>query len=424
MKNLSERFIPADHSITAEALGLKGLTQMIIMAGLSYRRTMVYLLKKGRYRDLFNFIYTKTLVPTGEGSGELAYYIVGPLLRRQPKLAPYPRFIEIEITTRCNKKCIICEHTWWKEPNRDLTLQEFKSLVDQFPLRWVNLTGEGDAFLNPDYLNMIRYLKAKGVSIYLVDSFDLINKKIAYELVSAGVDGIYISMDAVTKETYEKIKAGCHFDKVVENIRSLLEIKKQLGSPLPEICFRFVINKLNVHEMANFVKLVRSIGTRKDYGDGSKIHYVGLLDYPEIHDLYLPTIPEEYVRETLAAQKSDLNNLPVVFAHTETDKNPSINRCLAWMEPYFALVPHQMVLPCCAVLMSNSRKFLSEYCFGDYTKEPLKKIWDHPYYKWFKQTVTRPDAPVPALCRGCRAYDTTQREKLYGIDWRRKVDFE
>jgi hypothetical protein len=74
--------------------------------------------------------------------------------------------------------------------------------------------------------------------------------------------------------------------------------------------------------------------------------------------------------------------------------------------------------------MSNSREFLSEYCFGDYTKEPFKDIWSHPYYRWFRQTVNRPDAPVPAMCRGCRAYDTREREKRYGIDWRRREDFE
>ncbi len=412
--------IPADHAITVEAIGLSGLVKMILKAGLNYRHTTFHLLNKGKFKSLYNFLYTKTLVPTGEGSGELAYYFIGPIIQRHPKLAPFPKFIEVEVTTRCNKRCIICEHTWWKEPSTDLTFDEFKHLVDQFDLHWVNLTGEGDAFLNKDYLSMIRYSKQKGTSVYLVDSFDLITPDVSYELVNIGVDGIYISMDGAMKDTYEVIKVGCTFDRVLSNIQGLLDAKRYLKSPIPELCFRFTVNSNNVREMASFVSLVESMASRQEWGDGSKIHFVGLLDYPEIHHLYLDTIPVNYVDAALKAS----TDMPVVFAHLEDGRNPSINRCLAWMEPYFALVPHPMVLPCCAVLMSNSRTKLSEYCFGDYTKESMRNVWNHPYYKWFRSTVTRRDAPIPMLCKGCRAYNTAEREQRYGIDARKREDFE
>jgi len=410
--------IPADHDATAKNLGGVGLTKLILKAGCNYRRTMAYLLGRRRFRDLYNFFYTKTLVPTGEGSGELAYYFIGGLLQKYPQLVWYPNNIEIEITSRCNKHCIICEHTWWKEKSRDLSFAEFKSLVDQFNLRWVNLTGEGDAFLNKDYLDMIRYLKGKGTSVYLVDSFDLIDADVAHSLVEMGVDGIYISMDGATKETYEGIKVGCTFEKTIANIQSLLRAKRALHSPIPEICFRFIVNNKNVHEMADFVNLVHALSGRKGWGDGSKIHFSGLLDFPEVHSLYLEDVPQELIDDALRAAR----DLPVVFVRPY--KNPNINRCLAWMEPYFALVPHPMVLPCCAVMMANARTKLSEYCFGDYTKESMKDIWDHPYYRWFRRTVTKKDAPIPTLCAGCRAYDTSERAKKYGIDTRKREDFE
>jgi len=411
--------IPADHGTTAKALGTLGLTKMIASAAWNYRRTAAYLLRRGKLRSLGNFLYTKTLVPTGEGSGELAYYFIGGLLQRFPQLVWYPRNIEIEVTTRCNKRCVICEHTWWHEPSVDLTFDTFKRLVDQFPLRWVNLTGEGDAFLNKDYLRMISYLKQKGTSVYLVDSMDLVDWHTSLELVKLGVDGIYISMDGATKQTYESIKVGCNFDKVLANMQRLLEAKRRLKSPLPEVCFRFAVTKTNVREMPDFVRLVRQLGARKDFGDGSKIHFVGLLDYPEIHDLYLEEIPQALIDETLRAADG---TFPAVFAHT--GQLPSINRCLAWAEPYFALVPEPMVLPCCAVLMSNGRQHLLEYSFGNYTKERFADIWNSQYYKWFRRTVTKKGAPVPALCAGCRAYDTREREQKYGIDERKKEDFE
>ena len=412
--------VPADHMTTVKKLGALGTMNMIAKAGFNYRHTMAYLLGRKEYQRFSNFLYTKTLVPTGEGSGELAYYAIGGLLQKYPQLVPYPKYIEIEITSRCNKRCLFCEHTAWREPAKDLSLLDFIKLTNQFDLKWVNLTGEGDAFLNPDYLKMIQHLKRRNTSVFLVDSFDLITKDVARVLVSSGVDGIYISMDGATKETYESIKIGCNYDRVMTNIKNLLEIKKELHSPIPEICFRFVVNKKNVNEMADYVKVINSMATREEFGDGSKIHFVGLLDFPAIHDLYLETIPVDKIKEAIEASKG---GLPVVFAHTEQVTNPSINKCLAWAEPYFALVPEPMMLPCCAVLMANDRQKTLDYSFGNYILTPIREIWDSPYYRWFRSAVTNPKSKVPAICAGCRAYDTTQRIKECGVDFRTREAF-
>jgi len=415
MKKIFEKIVPGDHEITAEAIGEANLFKMVFKATLAYRRTVKYLLANRGFKSLYSFLYTKTFVPTGEGSGELAMYLLGPLIRSFPQLSPYPKYMEIEVTTRCDKRCIICEHTYWKEPSVDLTFDQFEHIVNQFPnLKWVNLTGEGDAFLNRDYLKMIRYLKERNVAVYLVDSFNLITENIAFELVRLGVDGIYISFDAATKETYEKIKVGCSYEKTLQNIKNLLEAKKALKSPIPEICFRYVINKLNIGDMPNFVRLVRRLAPSREWGDWSKIHFVGLLAFPEIEHLYVPKIPQYIIQETLKAAEENPDSLPVVFAHTEPGKFPSINKCLAWMEPYIMMGGY--VLPCCAVLMSNKRPWLREHALGNVFKQDFRDIWNNTSYQLFRRMVNKPDGPVPLLCKGCRSYNTREREGLFGVD--------
>lgn len=414
--------VPADHSTTVNTIGKLKTLKLIAKAGYNYRNTILYLAKQKKFKRLANFLYTKTLVPTGEGSGELAYYFIGGILQKHPQLAPYPKYIEVEVTSKCNKRCIICEHTYWNEKNIDLNFYEFKKLINQFDLKWINLTGEGDAFLNKHYLKMIEYCKSKDMSVYLTDSFDLITPSISKELVRLGVDGIYISMDGATKETYEKIKLGCNFDRTIENISAMLDTKAFFNSPLPELCFRYTLIKDNIDETVDFVKLINNMATRKEWGDGSKIHFIGLLDYPAIHSMFIDKIPQEVIDNTYKATNS--TGIPVVFAHLDENKNPDINTCLAWMEPYFALVPEPMVLPCCAVLMANERKKLLKYSFGNYNTTPFKEIWNSPYYKWFRQQVTKKDGKVPMLCADCRAYNTTERIQKYGIDKRKANDFK
>jgi MoaA/NifB/PqqE/SkfB family radical SAM enzyme len=413
-------FVPADHEATVRNIGSGGTASLIAKAAFGYRRTISYFLRRGQFLDLRNFFYTKTILPTGEGAGELAYYAIGPLLQQFPQLVPYPRYLEIEITSKCNKVCIMCEHTWWHEPSRELSFEEYKHLVDQFNLYWVTLAGEGDPFLNKDILKMIEYSRKKHMSVYMDDSLDLVDESIAYELVRLGVEGIYVSMDAGTKETYESLKVGCNFDRTIKHLKGLLAAKKSLNSPLPEICFRFVVNKKNQYEMSQMIENIQKLGKRSDFGDGSKINFVGLLSYPETKDLLVEVFPQTEVEKAMKTSR----DIPIIFARSDVSINPSINRCLAFMEPYCVLVPENIIIPCCAVMMSNSRQKLLEYCFGNYNNEPTKDIWSSAYYKWFRQSVTNPKAPVPELCAGCRAFDTKDRMRLYGVDKRKRSDFE
>ncbi len=407
------RLIPGNFAVSERILGKRTLLAMLLKMAWAYKRTLIYSLKKGGIKAAINFVYIKTFVPVGEGGGAAAFFIIGPLIKRFPRLAPYPRNIEIEVTTVCNRKCIICEHTYWKEKSRHLSLEEFKHIADQFPrLRWANLTGEGSAFLNKDYLSMLKYLKAKSIPLFLVDHFDSMDEKIAKELIQIGVDGIYISMDGATKETYEKIQVGCDFDRVVKNIKNFVALKEEMKSPIPELCFRFIVTTLNVHEMPQFVELVSSFGDRDSLGDGSHVDFAGLLEFAEIAHLKVPEVPEEILRDTVTA--GEKHGVLLTFAHTQLQELPPLESCLAWMEPYIMMGGY--VLPCCAVLMSNKREWLRQHSFGNVFEKSFEEIWYSERYTRFRQMVNKPHGKVPLFCKGCRGYNTVEREQSYGVD--------
>jgi MoaA/NifB/PqqE/SkfB family radical SAM enzyme len=371
-----------------------------------YKKTLRFLIKKGGIKRLINFLFVKYFV--ADEGGEIS--LLNPLITRFPKLACYPYKIEIEITNKCNKRCIICEHTYWQEPPLDLSFEQFKYIIDQFPhLKWINMTGEGSGFLNKDFLKMIEYARSRDISVNFADEFDFLDENIAKKLVELGVNSIWVSMDGATKETYEKIKVGCNFDRAIKNIKNLIRIKKELKSPLPTIYFRFVITTLNFQEMPKMVELVHSFG---DLGEGSKLEFIGLLKFKEVEQFYLPTIPKE-IKEATKRKAKELN-LSVAFTHSELNKLRDVSECAAWHEPYIMMGGY--VLPCCAVFMSNRREFLRQHCFGNIFKKPFKEIWYSERYKKFRKMVPKKNSPVPLLCAGCRAFNTSKREKIYGVD--------
>ncbi len=402
------------NKFNSQVMGREYLYKHKIIRALRDYWNFSYLLKHCEWKNACNLFFARTMIPTGEGSQRWFYHLgLQKYLLKHPERVPIPTFFEMETTTICNKKCFICEHTYWPKGSqelRHLKLDEFKHIVHQFPtVRWVNLTGEGSSFLNKDYIPMLRYLREKfQTSIWLVDHLSDISPGELKELQTL-IHGIYLSIDAATGETYERIKEGCNFDKVISNLRYLLNLKRTRRSPFPNIHFRYVILKENVHEITKFLDLINSIGQPWEWGGAAGAEFAGLLYYPEIEGHYVHNLPAGLAEEV----KERKNGIYFRFDHAVEELNPPAECCLAWMEPYIMLPGY--VMPCCAVMMANNRPFLRKYAFGNVFEKDFKNIWTSSYYTRFRRMIVDPEAPVPKICAGCRAYQTRHRIKKYGI---------
>lgn len=371
-----------------------------------------YMLRKFGWRSWYSFWFTKLFV-CDEG-GEYALFSRGQL--RFPLSLKRPYKLEMEHTTICNKKCIFCEHTFWQEKAVSLKFEQFRAIVDSLPaLKWLNITGEGSSFLNRDFVKMIEYARGRHINVNFVDEFDFFEEDMARQVIELGINSIYVSFDGAAKETYETIKKGCHYDKALANIRRLLQLKAQLKSPFPVLHFRFIITTLNYREMPAFIELIASLPHR---GVLARVEFVGLLTFPGIEQYYLPLdkIPEEIIREMY--EKAIRHKINLHFSH-ETGVLPPITSCCAWAEPYVLIGGE--VISCCAIIMSNNRKFLREHSFGNVYQKPFMAIWNSPAYRTFRRQVVQADGPVPISCHGCRARETEERARRYGI-WNFQAD--
>ena len=186
-------------------------------------------------------------------------------------------------------------------------------------------------------------------------------------------------MDGATKETYEKIKQGCSFDNVIENVEYIIQKRRSLRQYKPDVNFRYVMTKDNIHEIPMFIDLVNSLGPRKDFAVSS-INFTGLLYFEGIKELYADKIPEDIVNEL----KSRVGKgIYFRFDHPIDELNPSMSRCYYWMEPYIMMGGY--VLPCCQVLMSNNRLFLREHAFGNVFQQSFTDIWNSDRYRRFRK---------------------------------------
>jgi MoaA/NifB/PqqE/SkfB family radical SAM enzyme len=224
--------------------------------------------------------------------------------------------------------------------------------------------------------------------------------------VELGVDRVWISVDAATKETYEKIRVGANFDRVVENVKRFVEIKKKLASPFPEIGFRYVFTRDNYHEMQRFLELVSS------FDDDCDVDFAGLLEFENTADL-LHEPSDDFIRSL--CEYAAKAGIELTYGHPqrETQKMMPMRNCLSWTEPYIMM--GGFVVSCCSVLMSNRRPFLRANAFGNIFEKPFKDIWRSDRYRKFRRMVPKNRGEVPIFCKGCRGVNTLKRELRYGV---------
>src|SRR3990170_925652 len=174
-----------------------------------------------------------------------------------------PRFVQIEITTKCNLRCRYCERS--KDDaniDSDMPLDFFNSIIGQlrYPTQCVNLVGLGEPLLHPEIFSMIHVAKKKGFEVSLIDNFTLIDRDKSLALVNSGLDFLYVSFDSVSKNTFEEIRTGACFEKVVENIKLFVKTKKEAKAKKPDFLFKSTISQSNFAEIPQLIRLAEDLG--------------------------------------------------------------------------------------------------------------------------------------------------------------------
>jgi len=310
---------------------------------------------------------------------------------------PLPEWLEIETSTYCNFKCLMCENAHWDEPDRFMSLNEFKGIIDQFPdLKWIGFSGIGEAFLNPDHRAQMRYIKDKNPNTYVeyFDQFFLQQPEVFKEWIDYSYDKVYVSFDAATKEQYEHQRPGSNYEKVISNLKLFDKIKKDEGKHYPRLCFHYIINKDNIGEAVDYIDFVADLDI-----DVWFIQYTRMLhSFPEIEDMRVE-IPNKLVKDI--QERAKKRKLEARFnVNTGNILCPSYS-CNAWTQPYIYVTGH--MIPCCACNERNARSTQKETAMGNIFENTLEEIWRGKKFRKLRKNIMT--GKVTNCCEPCPIFN-------------------
>jgi radical SAM protein with 4Fe4S-binding SPASM domain len=307
----------------------------------------------------------------------LISYLLSRMTRR-PIVLGNPFMLMLEPSSLCNLHCPLCAVGAGKltRPQGNMSLEAFRMVLDEMTPYLIHLTlwNQGEPFMNPQLLEMIRYAKArKMVVLTSTNGHFLDNRQQAEQLVSSGLDDLIISLDGITPETYQGYRKGGDLDRVIRGIRQVVRTKKRLRSSRPYIELQFLIMRHNQHQIEDFRRLAKELGV-------DKISLKTLqVETPQQARLYLP--------RRSAHRRYRLRNGTVQL------KGGLRNNCRwIWFCP--VINSDGTVCPCC---FDKDNLFPLGNVFNSHH---LKDIWHGTRYRDFRRHILTSRDRTP-MCQNC-----------------------
>ncbi len=182
----------------------------------------------------------------------------------------FPQSISFTITNACNLRCKMCGQ--WSEEGyirarpeslkHELKLEDWKRLVDEIASHKVQslLLRGGEPFLFPGIMELLRYIRGKGISLS-IDTNGTRIKEYAEEIVQIGGIHLTISLDG-TEEIHDAVRGvKGTFARVREAVGLLQSFEQKTGKPVSK-SFNYTISPYSLAGLGDLPAAVHNMGVK------------------------------------------------------------------------------------------------------------------------------------------------------------------
>ena len=343
--------------------------------------------------------------------------------------------IYIEPTNLCNLTCRTCVRNAWNEPLGRMSDFVFNRVIESVrnlgSPPTIFFGGLGEPLFHPRIVDMVAQARQAGCRVELITNGILLDVHLSKDLVEAGLNLLWVSIDGANPESYADVRLGAALPQIIKNIEGFHTLRRTLDDSKPEIGIAFVAMKQNINELPAVLRLCTRLRasrimisnvlpyTREFCGEVLYSRVLGEITKvpsPWVPSLDLPRIDaNETTREALHYIRRGGYNLSYNgdYFGRSTDRCPFIERgatAIAWDG---SLSP-------CLPLMHDHDSYLDEstrhsrrYVIGNISEHSLDELWEQPDYMSFRRRVQAFDFSPCTLCGGCELRDTNE-EDCYG----------
>ncbi len=334
-------------------------------------------LRHGTWTKLFNFVRVELELRLG-----------------RTKSSGHPYEWEIDTTNICQLKCPLC-HTGLGTVNRQKGVMHFglfQRTIDQIKDHciWLSLYSWGEPFLNKEIDKYVAYAHEANLATIISSNLNKpLTPEMAESLIRSGLDTLIISLDGVTQDVYEVYRVAGHLDRVLDNIKLLVEKKRELRSKTPYLEWQYIVMRQNEHQIPEARRMAKELGV-----DGvifKKVDFPHGEQDPEVAERWLPVATEGFRRDQ-----------PFDKPYEEDG-----TRC--WRLWRSAVVNWDGgYAPCCYLTDAADD-------FGNVSTQSIREIWNNDHYQTARGLFKEGYVPKTSVgCLECSVYLGSKAAKSRG----------
>lgn len=182
-----------------------------------------------------------------------------------------PALLHLEITTRCNLRCLKCGHATDPPGTERIAPRHLQySIVESFDEYFkaavqIHTFGYGEMFLYSRLRPLVDRLKHFGCKVDGITNGVLVGQKEVDWLVEVGYDELTLSIDGVEPETMRRLR-GVDVEKLWDMLAYMKRRKREVDATRPRIIVNFVAQSDNIHELPDLVRKLANLD----------IHFLGV----------------------------------------------------------------------------------------------------------------------------------------------------
>lgn len=190
-----------------------------------------------------------------------------------------PISCEIDPSNLCNHDCVWCMyHNFKKEKNVMIPTEIMFNLIHELSkggVKSVTFTGGGEPLTNPATIEGLCRVRKAGMDVGLVTNGGLMTSDVCRVIVET-CTFLRVSLDAASSGTHTSLHkpkdlAKDNFDKILENIRTLVGLRKKTKKDFT-IGIAFLVHPMNYFEIYKASSLSKKLG----------------VDYIQIRPVFIP----------------------------------------------------------------------------------------------------------------------------------------